>query len=560
MVVLGLNGGYGHDASACVVRDGAIVAVAEEERFRRQRHAVGMEPFQAAAFCLDEAGVTMSDVDCLAISWEPRPETTPWPTRLHQRLVRNGMFRGHRAPPVEVVGHHLAHASAGYHASGLDRAAVLVVDGQGDGVSTTIAHGRGGRIDVLREFDNARSIGFFYLALTDYLGFGFGEEGKTMGLAAYGSPLALPGPFELTGDGYRTPIRTPGIESPYDEHKVLIDDWMRWLEAAFGPRNAPREFYDSRRAGPASELVLSQRHRDVAATGQAWLEEVVLHLVRMAVEETGCRDLVMSGGVALNCSLNGRVRQSGLVDDLYVFPAAGDAGASAGAALAAWHRSTTGAAPRRRVDHAYFGPSFSDAEIERRLREWETPATCCPDAPALAADLVAAGRVVGWFQGAMEVGPRALGNRSILASPTSRGMHERVNRIKGREQWRPLGPSLPLADATRFLVDDRPAPFMLTSAQVRPDRAADVPAVVHADGTCRPQLVTPEVNAPYHRLLVELGSRQGVPVVLNTSFNQRGQPIVCTPADALAAFATMGLDDLFLGSFHVSKRGDHRLQ
>jgi carbamoyltransferase len=553
MVVLGLSGGYGHDASASVVRDGAIVAIAEEERFRRQRHAIGMEPFQAAAFCLDEAGVTMSDIDCLAISWEPRPETTPWPTRLHQRLVRNGMFRGHRAPPVEVVGHHLAHAAASYHASGLDRAAVLVVDGQGDGISTTLAHGRGGRVDVLRQFDNTHSIGFFYLALTDYLGFGFGEEGKTMGLAAYGSPLAAAGPFELTGDGYRTPILNRGIESPYAEHRAVIEDWMRWLEATLGPRNAPREFYDRRRAGPASELVLSQRHRDVAATGQAWLEEVVLHLVRLVVEETGCRDLVMAGGVALNCSLNGAIRQSGLVDDLYVFPPAGDAGTSAGAALAACHGSAAGAGPGRRVDHASFGPSWSDAEIERRLHDCRTPATC-RDAPAHAAELVAAGRVVGWFQGAMEVGPRALGNRSILASPTSRDMHERVNRIKGREQWRPLGPSLPLEDAARFLVDAGPAPFMLTSTRVRPDRVPDVPAVVHADGTCRPHLVSPEVNAPYHRLLVELRARQGVPVVLNTSFNQRGQPIVCTPVDALAAFATMGLDDLFLGSFHVSKR------
>jgi carbamoyltransferase len=554
MIVLGLSGGFGHDASACLVRDGSIVAMAEEERFRRQRHAVGMVPLQAAAFCLDTAGVTMSDVDCLAVSWEPRPETTPWPTRLHERLLRNGMFDGHRAPPVEVVGHHLAHAASSYYASGLERAAVLVVDGQGDGISSTLAYGSGNRIDVLRNFDSTHSIGFFFLALTDYLGFGFGEEGKTMGLAAHGSALTTRGPFQLTGDGYGTPFRAPGIESPYAEHRALIDDWMRWIETAFGPRSHARHRYDRLRAGIAAEPALTPRHADIAATGQAWLEEVVLHLVRLVVEETGCRDLVMAGGVALSCSANGRIRRSGLVDDLYVFPAAGDAGTSAGAALAAFHGSTTAAGGRTRVAHASFGPSWSDAEVERCLHDWRVAATCRDGAPEAAAQLLAEGRVVGWFQGAMEVGPRALGNRSILASPAAREMHDRVNGIKGREQWRPLGPSLPIERAGRFLDDDRPAPFMLTSCQVLPDRAAEVPAVVHTDGSCRPQLVTAEANAPYHRLLLELEARQGVPVVLNTSFNQRGQPIVCTPQDALAAFSTMGVDDLFIGGFHVTKR------
>ena len=344
MLVLGLSGGYGHDTSACLVRDGAIVAMAEEERFCRVRHAMNWEPLQATAYCLDEAGVTLSDVDCVAISWEPVPEDSPWPTRLHDRMLRREPFRGHDVPPTEVIEHHLAHAASAYFTSGLERASILVIDGQGDSISTTMAMGAGSRIEVLRSFGNIASIGFFYLALTDYLGFGFGEEGKTMGLAAYGKQLAGPGPFQLTGDGYQGPNKRPRVESRYGEHKVLIQDWMRWLEDRFGrPRASKRHFFDRGAVRLSSALDLTEFSADVAATGQFWLESVVSHLVEKLVQETGCRDLVMSGGVALNCSLNGRLRQSGLVDDLFIFPAAGDAGASAGAALAAYYGSTTSA-------------------------------------------------------------------------------------------------------------------------------------------------------------------------------------------------------------------------
>jgi carbamoyltransferase len=550
LIVLGISGGLGHDSSACLVRDGEIVAMVEEERLRRSRHAFGSAPVHAAAYCLDAAGICASDVDCVAAGWRPLDEPSGWPLGLHERLLGSDVFAGHRRPPVEMVGHHVAHAASAYFTSGLDEAAIVVIDGQGDGISTTLAHGAGDRIDVLSTNGIADSIGFFYYALNQWLGFDFGEEGKVMGLAAHGRPLPGPSPFRLTADGYASPLRLAPDLSTYDRHLRGIDAWLAWFEDRFGPRNRPAAAYRRDDARLAAEVVLAEGHADMAATGQRWLEDVVLHLVEIATRATGCRNVVLSGGVALNCTANGRLRRSGLVDDLHIFPASGDAGTSAGAALLVGGRARS----RERIRHVSLGPEFSDEQVERYLARVGARFARCDDVPGRAAELIREGRVVGWMQGRLEVGPRALGNRSILAAPAPRAMHERVNTIKGREQWRPLGPSLPIERAGEYLDDAGPAPFMLTSCGVLPERVAEVPAVVHADGSCRPQLVERDVDPRYHALLTALGEATGTPVAINTSFNLRGQPIVCGPADAMVAFATSGLDAVFLESFLVEKR------
>ncbi|QKG18667.1 carbamoyltransferase family protein [Actinomadura verrucosospora] len=550
MIVLGISGGYGHDAAAALVRDGRIEAVVEEERLTRRKHAYGAAPVHAAQYCLARSGIRLDEVDVLALSWEPA-ERPDWPTRLHETMLAHPFFASSPAPDVEIVGHARSHAAAAFYCSGFGDAAVLTVDGQGDGVSTCLGRATGDKIDLDREFGIADSLGFFYLALTNHLGFELGEEGKVMGLASYAEPADVPLPFELAADGYRAVGVPRGPADPYEHYRAVVAHWRRWCADELGRSLPVRYPVDPLTSRARADTVLGAQQQRAAATGQDILERTLLHLVRLAVERSGSRRLVIGGGVGLNCSANGVIERSGLVDELYVFPASGDAGTALGAALAV--SAAAGERPRTAVETASFGPEYPDEALIDLVRGLGLPAAESDDVADDAAALLEQGDVLGWVQGPMEVGPRALGNRSILADPRDAARRTRVNSIKQREQWRPLAPSL-LADAAdEVLETSGRAPFMLTACPVT-DAARDrTPAVVHVDGTCRPQLVRRENNPRFADLLSKVGVRTGQPIVLNTSFNLAGEPLVCTPLDAIRTFYASPLDALVLGRTIIRK-------
>ncbi|MFG1759864.1 carbamoyltransferase family protein [Micromonospora echinofusca] len=550
MIVLGLAGGLGHDASAALVVDGQLVALAEEERFIRRRHAHEQLPAEASAYCLATAGITMADVDVIATSWLAT-DSADVQLDMLGGLLAHPYFAGGRRPRWEQVSHPVSHASAAYHTSGFDEATIISTDGVGDRISTLVAHGRGTAIEVKRHWPISESLGMFYLGLTNYLGFRFGQEGKVMGLASYGAPDESWMPFVLHDDGgYHTGLSPLGEDRP-NFGPPLVQAWAARVAERFGPPRPRRYAYNpvNARLEVSAETGESQRH--VAASGQRALERALLHLVGSAVRETGCRNVVLAGGVGLNCTANGVIWQSGLVDQLAIFPASGDAGTSAGAALAV--AAAAGERPDRALGNAGLGPQFGDDEIRAVLRDRNVPYTDVDDIADTVAELITDGQVVGWFQGRAEFGPRALGQRSILASPLRRPMHHRVNAIKNREQWRPLAPSMSVAAAEKYLVDPGPSRFMLAACQVREDRRDEIPAVVHVDGSCRPQILDDDAPAPYRRLLDRLAARGHPEIVLNTSFNLANEPIVHSPQDALRSFFGSGLDALAIGSVLVRK-------
>ncbi|MFF4501676.1 carbamoyltransferase [Streptomyces sp. NPDC001401] len=553
MIILGLAGGLGHDASAALVIDGRLHALAEEERFNRLRHAPNCLPLESTAHCLASAGITMADVDVIATSWLEADRDNAH-RDMYRTMVDHPCFAGGRRPQWEKVKHPLAHAAASFHTSGFDEATVVSVDGVGDGVSTLIGHARGGSMRVLREYDIADSLGMFYLGVTNYLGFRFGQEGKVMGLASYAKPDEDWMPFTLDDEGIRSGLALQDPERP-DFGPPLVQAWKARVAERFGPPRRPGYSYSRSTARSNVDLEPDAWRKSVAASGQHVLERVLSHIVEGAVRETGCRNVVIGGGVGYNCTANGSIRESKLVDRLFVFPASGDAGTSAGAALAV--AASAGEHRGEPLATAALGAEFEDADIADVLRANAVPFTAEDDIAGAVAALLVDGKTVGWFQGRAEAGPRALGQRSILASPLTRSMHERVNTIKNREQWRPLAPSLTRAAADAYLVNPGagtgPERFMLAACAVRESERAQIPAVVHVDGSCRPQIVDDGSSPTYHRLLQSVGTLGHPEIVLNTSFNLANEPVVNSPLDALRSFYGSGLDALAIGSMLVRK-------
>ncbi len=550
MIVLGLAGGLRHDASAALVIDGCLSSFAEEERFIRSRHAYERVPLEAAAYCLAAAGLTMADVDIIATSWRI-DHSNDVQLDIVTGLLSHPYFAKNGQPRVEQVGHPISHASAAYYTSGFDEATVVSIDGVGDGISTLIAHARGRNIEVKRHWSISESFGMFYLGLTSYLGFRFGEEGKVMGLASYGQPDESWLPFVLHEDGgYHSVLSPLGQDAP-NLGPPVVKEWISRIEQHFGPPQRGKYMYNPCTARLEVSAAVDGRQKHVAASGQHALERALLHVIESAVRETGCRNLVLAGGVALNCSANGAIWNTGLIDQLAIFPASGDAGTSAGAALAV--AAAAGEQSTQALTSASLGPQFLDQDIRAVLRARNVPFTEVDDICDEVADLVVDGHTVGWFQGRAEFGPRALGQRSILASPLERSMHDRVNSIKNREPWRPLAPSMSTAAAGKYLDNPGPSRFMLAACQVRDQRRDEISAVVHVDGSCRPQILDDGASAQYRRLLDRLAVRGHPEVVLNTSFNLAGEPIVHSPDDALRSFFGSGLDALAIGSMLVRK-------
>jgi carbamoyltransferase len=572
MYTLGINAVY-HDSAACLVRDGIVVAAAEEERFTRRKHAkrpvpfsTWELPFHAIDYCLREAGIDLVDVDHVAYSYDPylllgrhrddatitlplEPSKQPkscdceavWDPLFLSSIVNaprqladgaphhlRERFRGVRCDwPFRwhFVAHHLAHAASAFHVSPFERSAVLTLDGRGERATTGYAIGQGTELEWLGQVHMPHSLGLLYEQVTDYLGFlRSSDEYKVMALASFGEPQFVP--------EFRAMVRL-GAEGRYTIEPPR-------LEVQFGPAR--------RRGGP-----LEPRHYDIAHALQVVLEETVLEVARWLHGASGCDDLCMAGGVALNCVMNARVRDRGPFRRIWVQPAAGDAGTALGAAV--WiDAKERGAGDRTyRMDHAYLGPSFGDDEIEAFLHRSKLPYRRLSNVPRQVAEILARDRVIGWFQGRMEFGPRALGARSILASPIHAAMQARLNEIKDREDFRPVAPVVIEEEAAEWFVGADISPFMLFTFDVRPDKADRIPAVRHTDGTARIQTVNRAQHPLYYDLLKAFQARTGVPVLVNTSFNTRGEPIVCTPRDAVESFWTSPLDALVIGSFLLEK-------
>ena len=572
-VILGLNAYHG-DAAAALVVGGKLVAAAEEERFNRVKHCAGF-PSAAVRWCLEDAGLRASDLDHVAVSRDPRANLG----RKLVRTIRHGASARYLkarlenasrirdvgsalsealdvrdlTAPVHNVEHHQAHVASAFFVSQFEEAAILSVDGFGDFASTMLAEGRGNRFDVLERVLYPHSLGIFYTAITQWLGFPhFGDEGKTMGLAPYGSPRYLPkmrelvkldGPlFELSLD-YFTHDKE-GVDMNWDDGSPTIGRiYSDRLVELFGP---PRDPY-----GEITEV-----HHDVAASAQALLEEAILHLCETLHDRTGLPDLCLAGGVALNAVANGRILPETPFEGLYIQPAAGDSGTAVGAAYYVWNQLLGG---RREfvMEHAYTGPRFSDRQIAAALEAAGVQAEHLDDDALFAtvAERIAAGDVVGWFQGRMEFGPRALGHRSIVADPRDGSMKDVLNaRIKHRESFRPFAPSILAERAGEWYEQAYPSPFMVLVYKTAADKRCRVPAVNHVDDTGRVQSVDGRIEPRYHRLISEFERRTGVPILLNTSFNEN-EPIVMSPQDALDTFMKTRMDALVLGNWIVRRNG-----
>ncbi len=603
MITLGINAAF-HDSAAALVIDGITVAAAEEERFTRIKHAkrpvpfTAWElPFHAIDFCLAQAGMKLTDVDHVGYSFDPfafmgdRLESSgaltlplepsaqgagvwenPWdplfaayivnaPRQLadgapHHLRRRLSGVRPDRAPyHWHFVDHHLCHQASAFLAAPLTRCAVLTLDGRGERATTTYGRHVDNRYESLGDVVMPHSFGLLYERVTRHLGFlHSSDEYKVMALAAMGMPR------------YRQPLL---------EHVELIGDGQFRiapidLAALFGPARRPGE-------------PLSKAHFDLAASLQDVLEESVISLCRWLQAASGEKHLAMAGGVALNCVMNARLRDSGIFKSIWVQPAAGDAGTALGAALWTDARERRGKssefsrpmalaqaevvsrpgnvytfAPRAwQMDHAYLGPGFDDDEIEKQLRWAKLPYRRLNDVAAETAALLARDLIIGWFQGRMEFGPRALGARSILASPIDPAMQARLNDLKDREDFRPVAPAVPEEELAEWFspatANAGQSPFMLFVYDVRPGRGARIPSACHTDSTARVQTVARETHPLFHALLHAFGQVTGVPVLVNTSFNVRGEPIVATPKAAIEAFFSTPLDALVIGPFLVDK-------
>jgi carbamoyltransferase len=572
MYTLGINAVY-HDPSACLVKDGVVLSAAEEERFTHIKHgkrpvpfSTWELPFHAIEFCLRDAGIELKNVDHVAYSYDPhllpnRPTekdfvrlpldpksippdgmgSSPWdplffasiknapgqladgaPHHLRARfrdVTPDGPFKWHFVP------HHLAHAVSAFHPSPFQKAAVLTLDGRGEKATTGYAVGDGNRLEWLGQVNMPHSLGLLYEEVTGYLGFlHSSDEYKVMAVASFGKPRFVKEFREIVQLGERGNYT---IAPPR-------------LEERFGP---PRLC--------GSEL--TQKHYDIAHSLQVVLEETAIELAKWLHRESGCDDVCMAGGVALNCVMNARVRDRGPFRNIWVQPAAGDSGTSLGAALWVDCRQRGGDERNYHMSHALLGPQYDDAEIESFIRWSKLPYRKLTNVAEETAEILAQNKVIGWFQGRMEFGPRALGARSILASPIHPDMQARLNEIKDREDFRPVAPVVLEEEASNWFVGARQSPFMLFIFDVRPEKADRIPAVRHVDGTARIQTVNRDQNPPYYDLLRAFEARTGVPVLVNTSFNTRGEPIVCSPRDAIESYLTSPLDALVIGSFLLMK-------
>jgi len=561
MYILGVS--QGHDASACLVKDGKIVAAAEEERFNRIKHSVGLgSPVLATKFCLNQAGITMDDVDYITIDSLDPVKTYGMQLK---SIIRQGNFNkymvkglmryvlnyykwkmdgnpfdlkelGAAKEKFRFVRHHDAHAGSAFRLSGFDKADVLIIDGVGEMDATSHYIGDKDELTPIRRLSLPHSIGYFYGGVTMYLGYEFAEgEGKIMGLAPYGKNTkyydTLKEMITLNSNGYtlsKKYFRLPNF--PIDFNPVV---------EKFGDGPKTTENIDKQK-----------KYRDIAFALQRHLEETMMHLLKeYNISETLC----LAGGVALNCKMNGHILRESHIKDIFIQPAANDAGGSIGSAIELAHRM--GAKTKQEMKHVYLGPEYTNEQIVAMLDNNKVPYEYHKNIESVAAELLAKNKIVGWYQGRMEFGPRALGNRSILMSPKRAENKDIINAtVKYREAYRPFCPSMLDGAKKEYLEEPYKSPYMILSFQVPKKKQKEIPAVVHVDGSCRPQTVERSVNPKYWKLIKKFEGETGTPVLLNTSFNIRGEPIVCTPKEAVSCYYGTGIDYLVVGNYLISNK------
>lgn len=575
MYTLGINAAF-HDSAACILKDGQLLAATEDERFTHIKHgkrpvpfSTWELPFHAIDYCLKVAGIHLSDVDHVAYSFDPylllgdeyvgrtsieiplepgddqlsKQWGNPWdplfltsivnaprqlvdgyPHHLQKRFIGASVndFEWH------FVEHHIAHAASAFHCSPYNHAAVMTMDGRGEKATTSYFIGEHNNLTLLNQVQMPNSLGLLYEEVTTHLGFlHSSDEYKVMALASYGKPEFV--------DDFREIIKLG------DNGHYTVSNQN--FEQRFGPKRLRHEEFTS-------------HHFNIAHSLQVVLEETVLKITEWLHHTTGEENLCMAGGVALNCVLNGRIRDQGLFKNIWVQPASGDDGTALGAALwidAQQRQSTT---KDFIMDHAYWGPDYSDEEIEKFMKWAKVPYRKLDNIAEETAEILAQDKIIGWYQGRMEFGPRALGSRSILASPISPDMQARLNEVKDREDFRPVAPVVLEEEAANWFENAGYSPFMLFVYNVRPEKADQIPAVRHTDGTARIQTINERQHKDYYDLLKAFQRKTGVPVLVNTSFNTLSKPIVCSPRDAIECFWTSPFDALIIGSFLIEKNGD----
>ena len=568
MIILGVGTPFVHDPSAAILVDGKVVAACDEERLIRKKHAMGYLPIKAVRFCLNKAGLKPSDIDAVAFPWshdiykEKKREyfwrcLKPRTSHAIKALMREkSRLRGKEEKldtilnkcgipkdrvKIYFIEHHLAHASSAYHLSGMKDCAIMSIDGAGEFTSTFFGKSEKGRIKKIKEIIWPDSLGLFYSTITEYLGFEVNDgEYKVMGMAPYGDPgktdisrvIRYTDKSFYCNDDYVWVTRS----KRYDKNKVfskkMVEDW--------GP--------------PRSGDGLSEPYIHIAAATQQALEDITVQLMEDyltdTLKETNGR-LCFAGGVALNVKLNKRILEHPLVKELFVQPAANDSGTALGAATYVANQLGERIMP---MEHAYLGPEYSNDEIKTTLDTYKIPYEYHNDILEVASDLLAKGEIVAWFQGAMEYGPRALGNRSILANPSLKGISDKINLIiKFREKWRPFCPSILKEYAKEIIGTDHPSPYMTFCFEVSPIWRDKIKEVVHVDNTARPHVVDERSNPKFYNLLKSFHKKTGLPVLINTSLNRRGEPMISSPDDALNMFYGSGLEYMTLGNYLIKK-------
>jgi carbamoyltransferase len=558
MNILGITHQASYNPAACILVDGKLIAFAEEERFIRIKHAFAHIPKSAIAFCLEKALLTPKDIDVVAIGWE-RPPTSSTHGKIRKIMVGFDLFRHalrssgtfslkklrpeivswavlglkdvelqtylKRFQSVKKViyySHHLAHVASAVFTSSFNSGNFITLDNRGGFESGLLGCFKKDDIEIIAQIPIQSSLGAMYENVTGLLGFRpHSHEGKVMGLSAYGRPFAKK---------FCSYLGEFGINVNWN----LIESVASIVNEQCG-------------SDPTKDA-----RKDIAATVQRDLEEVVLMLLEDLVSLTGYKNLHLAGGIALNSNMNGRIFDSKLVKDLFVQPAANDAGVALGAAILAgieFNEKTS-----VKMNHAYYGPSYSNEEIKKILENLKLKYEYQEDIEGAVAELLAKGKIVGWLRGRMEIGPRALGARSILADPSDSGMKDKINYfVKHREWWRPFAPSISIEYSNRYLPNLRDAPFMIVNSDVREEHLGEIVSATHIDKTCRPQTVEKEYCPSYYKLIENFRKIKGAPAILNTSFNYQGEPIVCTPSDALRTFFSTGLDNLALENFLIKK-------
>lgn len=551
MIILGITDTVCQDNAAAILVDGQLIGMVEEERLNRIKHAPRMVPQKAIQWCLDMAKCKIEDVDVIAIGFD-HPNTVfmdNMKTKVKRLVKRQPILRNAREEyhywkrhryylaqldpylrmrdKILFVRHHIAHAASSFFLSPFEEANIVSLDGSGGQDAGLLGVGRGTNIEVTQFVDRETSWGEFYERFTGALGFrAHSDEGKVMGLAAYGDPQGQVFPFIHMSNG---------TEMPHYER----EGFLKTLESI-----RPRVNGDT---------PINGYHEHIAARLQYSLEQVVGRMTEVLHRQSGFTNVCMAGGTALNCSCNGKLLSLPHVKRIFVQPAAADCGTALGAAVYA-HVQRTGERPKTNFNHMYWGPEYSNDEVESALKQSKVPYRKVEHIGAETAKLLVQNKIVGWFQGRMEVGPRALGGRSIIANPMNARMKDAVNNnVKFREPWRPFAPSILAEHMEEYFGTKHPSPFMILAFQAREEVKSKIPAALHVDGTGRPQTVERETNPRYWDVINEFKKLTGVPVVLNTSFNVAGQPIVCSPKDAIGTFYICGLDALAIGDFIVEK-------